>query len=73
MHRCIRVRASNGFLERGQNVIMAVAVAVVAHVRTLRRLLCICERDTVLPCSGDKQLDRAERLAHISADRLRDM
>ena len=73
MHRCIRVRASNGFLQRGQNVIMAVAVAVVAHVRTLRRLPRIRERDAVLPCSGDKQLDRAERLAHISADRLRDM
>ena len=52
---------------------MAVAVAVVAHVRTLRRLLRICERDAVLPGSGDKQLDRAECLAHISADRLRDM
>ena len=52
---------------------MAVAVAVVAHIRALRRLLRVRERDAVRPRTGDEQLDRAERLSHVAADRLRDV
>ena len=52
---------------------MAVAVAVVAHIRALRRLLRVRECDAALSRTGDEQLDRAERLAYVAADRLRDV
>ena len=52
---------------------MAVAVAVVAHVGALRSLLCVRERHALLSCAEHEQLDRAERLAHVAAHRLRDV
>ena len=73
MQRRVRVGAAHGLLQRREDVIMAVAVAVVAHIRALRRLLCVRERNAVRPRTGDEQLDRAERLAHVAADRLRDV
>ena len=73
MQRRVRVRAAHGLLQRRQDVIMAVTVAVVAHIRALRRLLRVRKRNAVRPRTGDEQLDRAERLAHVTADRLRDV
>ena len=73
MQRRVRVGAAHGLLQRRQDVIMAVAVAVVAHIRALRRLLRVRERNAVRPRTGDEQLDRAERLSHVAADRLRDV
>ena len=52
---------------------MAVAVAVVAHVGSLRGLLCVRERHALLPRAEHEQLDRAECLAHVAAHRLRDV
>ena len=52
---------------------MAVAVAVVAHVGALRGLLCVRERHALLPRAEHEQLDRAERLAHVAAHRLRNV
>ena len=69
----VRVGAAHGLLQRREDVVMAVAVAVVAHVGALRRLLRVRERNAVRPRTGDEQLDRAERLSHVAADRLRDV
>ena len=51
---------------------MAVAVAVVAHIGALRRLLRIRKGHAVLPSTQHQQFDRTERLSHVSADRLRE-
>ena len=73
MQRRVRVGAAHGLLQCREDVIMAIAVAVVAHIRALRRLLRVRERNAVRPRTGDEQLDRAERLSHVAADRLRDI
>ena len=58
MQRCIRVRAAQRFHESGENVIMVVTVAVIAHGAALSyRGGVLGGDDAALPRGGEEQLD----------------
>lgn len=68
MQRCIRVRAAQRFHESGENVIMVVTVAVIAHGAALSyRGGVLGGDDAALPRGGEEKLDRVYRLAHVPA------
>ena len=71
VNRRVRIGTAQGFLERGENVVMLLSVPVVAEGAALGQLLCPVERNlphAVFRHAGhDAQFHRIERFAHVAS------
>ena len=68
MQRCIRSEPRSDFKVSGENVIMVVTVAVIAHGAALSyRGGVLGGDDAAAPRGGEEKLDRVYRLAHVPA------
>ena len=77
MHRRIGIRATHGFLISGNNIVMLVAVFIVAHCAFLSQSLCIFKRYQLFAvfriCRKHAKLNAVHRLSDIAARRRGNM
>ena len=75
VQRRVRIGAAQRFHQRGDNVVVLVALAVVAHGAPLRHGARVVRREHDLPLNarrgGEQKLHGVERLAHVAAAALR--
>ena len=67
MERSVFVRAAYRLLERGQQIVVLISVAVVAHVAALSQLLRKLQRDLTIGAGQRAQLHRVQRFADVTA------